>query len=194
MALSKRTRFEVFKRDRFACQYCGRTPPTVVLHVDHIVATANHGSDDPINLVTSCADCNLGKSAVPLDAMHRPLAEQMAEAEERQAQLKAFNALLRKVRAAETAAINRLGKYWFRDIYPDKEYTFGPSRRPSVQRFLKRLPETEILEAIDIAASRIDADERGGDQKRFKYFCGICWTKIRNNDAKGPGEPSDDDV
>jgi 5-methylcytosine-specific restriction endonuclease McrA len=26
MAVSKRTRFEVFKRDRFTCQYCGKRP------------------------------------------------------------------------------------------------------------------------------------------------------------------------
>jgi hypothetical protein len=30
MALSVRTRFEVFKRDEFTCQYCGRKSPDVV--------------------------------------------------------------------------------------------------------------------------------------------------------------------
>lgn len=29
--LSKRIRFEVFKRDSFTCQFCGRTPPEVIL-------------------------------------------------------------------------------------------------------------------------------------------------------------------
>ena len=35
--ISKALRFEVFKRDSFTCQYCGRSAPEVVLEVDHIV-------------------------------------------------------------------------------------------------------------------------------------------------------------
>ena len=34
--MSKKMRFDVFKRDGFQCQYCGSTPPSVVLEVDHI--------------------------------------------------------------------------------------------------------------------------------------------------------------
>lgn len=34
--ISKKTRFEVFKRDSFTCQYCGRTAPDVILEIDHI--------------------------------------------------------------------------------------------------------------------------------------------------------------
>ncbi|MGE0674894.1 MAG: HNH endonuclease, partial [Methylibium sp.] len=66
MAVSVRTRFEVFKRDDFTCAYCGRRSPDVVLQVDHILAVANGGSDDSINLITSCWECNSGKSDVPL--------------------------------------------------------------------------------------------------------------------------------
>lgn len=42
-AISKKTRFEVFKRDRFTCQYCGATPPGVLLHIDHIHPVAEGG-------------------------------------------------------------------------------------------------------------------------------------------------------
>lgn len=59
-------RFNVLKRDAFTCQYCGRTPPEVVLHVDHIVPESEGGRDELDNLLTACADCNLGKSAQPL--------------------------------------------------------------------------------------------------------------------------------
>lgn len=64
--LSKSTRFEVFKRDGFRCQYCGRSAPDVVLEVDHIIPVAKGGDDDIMNLVTSCRDCNRGKSAKEL--------------------------------------------------------------------------------------------------------------------------------
>lgn len=64
MGISKRLRFEIFKRDRFTCQYCGRTAPEVTLHVDHVTPRARGGSDDPSNLRTSCSDCNIAKSDV----------------------------------------------------------------------------------------------------------------------------------
>lgn len=63
MALSVRTRFEVFKRDRFTCSYCGKTPPDVLLECDHIIPRAAGGSDDITNLTTACKECNAGKSA-----------------------------------------------------------------------------------------------------------------------------------
>ena len=59
--LSPKIRFEIFKRDRFTCQYCGRKAPHVELQVDHIIPISQGGSNDFSNLVTSCTDCNLGK-------------------------------------------------------------------------------------------------------------------------------------
>ena len=60
--LSKKTRFEVFKRDSFKCQYCGRSAPDVILEVDHIIPVSEGGKNELLNLVTSCRDCNRGKS------------------------------------------------------------------------------------------------------------------------------------
>jgi hypothetical protein len=59
--ISKKIRFEVFKRDSFKCQYCGRSAPDVILNVDHIVPVAEGGTKDIMNLITSCFDCNSGK-------------------------------------------------------------------------------------------------------------------------------------
>ena len=76
MSLSKRTRFEIFKRDGFTCQYCGQRPPDVVLEVDHIDPCSNGGSDEEINLITSCFACNRGKSDKKLGDIHpRPDAD-----------------------------------------------------------------------------------------------------------------------
>lgn len=63
MAIRPRLRFEVLQRDGFACRYCGSKPPTVTLHVDHIVPRAKGGSDDFENLLTACNRCNSGKAA-----------------------------------------------------------------------------------------------------------------------------------
>lgn len=65
-SISKKTRFEVFKRDSFKCQYCGASAPDVLLHVDHIIPVSRGGACDVVNLVTSCAPCNGGKSNRPL--------------------------------------------------------------------------------------------------------------------------------
>ncbi|MCC2657080.1 MAG: hypothetical protein K0Q76_2188 [Panacagrimonas sp.] len=56
-------RFSVFRRDAYTCRYCGRSAPFVVLHVDHVTAWSKGGSNVVENLVTACADCNLGKGA-----------------------------------------------------------------------------------------------------------------------------------
>lgn len=59
--MNPKLRFEILKRDGFACHYCGRRAPTVVLHVDHLIPRNAGGTDDPDNLIASCSTCNLGK-------------------------------------------------------------------------------------------------------------------------------------
>ena len=61
-------RFHVLRRDGFRCSYCGRTPPDVTLHVDHIVPFSAGGSTTFDNLRASCVECNLGKGASRLEA------------------------------------------------------------------------------------------------------------------------------
>jgi len=70
--LSRKTRFDVFKRDAFICQYCGASAPDVQLHVDHIIPVIDGGSDDLANLITACAACNFGKGARTLDGSGPP--------------------------------------------------------------------------------------------------------------------------
>ncbi len=63
--LSLSMRFQIFERDNFTCQYCGRNVKenNVILTVDHILPKKLGGSDKFDNLITSCRDCNLGKHA-----------------------------------------------------------------------------------------------------------------------------------
>lgn len=68
IAVSKSKRFEIFNRDGFTCQYCGQRPPDVVLELDHMIAVANGGTNEDLNLITSCYDCNRGKSDKALGA------------------------------------------------------------------------------------------------------------------------------
>lgn len=55
-------RFQVLKRDKFTCQYCGRKAPDVVLHIDHVIPWSKVKEHKIENLKVACSDCNLGKS------------------------------------------------------------------------------------------------------------------------------------
>ncbi len=66
--IPKWLRFEVLKRDKFKCQYCGATVTDgAPLHVDHIVPECDGGETSMINLVTACMTCNIGKGTKHLD-------------------------------------------------------------------------------------------------------------------------------
>jgi hypothetical protein len=73
--VSKGLRFDIFRRDGFTCQYCGRHPDDVVLEIDHIRPVIDGGDNDPLNLITACEDCNRGKGKKRLDTPQRPDAD-----------------------------------------------------------------------------------------------------------------------
>ncbi len=88
-SISKKTRFEVFKRDSFTCQYCGQSAPQVVLHVDHIQPVSKNGADELLNYVTACFDCNMGKKDRLLsdDSAVKKQKAQLDDLQERREQL-----------------------------------------------------------------------------------------------------------
>ncbi len=57
------TRFNVFLRDRFICQYCGCKSE---LTFDHLVPRARGGQTRWDNVVTACSPCNLRKGSLSL--------------------------------------------------------------------------------------------------------------------------------
>lgn len=64
-------RFQILVRDGFACRYCGRTSATSELHIDHKFPRSAGGLDSLDNLITSCRECNLGKSDAILSSVVR---------------------------------------------------------------------------------------------------------------------------
>ena len=57
------TRFNVFLRDHFRCQYCTVTLPASELTFDHVLPRAKGGRTSWDNVVTSCQRCNLKKGS-----------------------------------------------------------------------------------------------------------------------------------
>ena len=56
------TRFNVFLRDRFTCQYCGTALPSHDLTFDHVIPRSKGGRTTWANVVAACGPCNLHKS------------------------------------------------------------------------------------------------------------------------------------
>jgi len=59
-------RFQIFQKDNFTCQYCGRKAPNVELQIDHKYPKSKGGKDEIENYITACSECNLGKGDIIL--------------------------------------------------------------------------------------------------------------------------------
>ena len=67
------TRFNVFLRDAFSCQYCGERHPTHDLTFDHVIPRSRGGRTTWENVVTACGACNLRKgSKLPRECHMHP--------------------------------------------------------------------------------------------------------------------------
>lgn len=171
-AVSKRVRFEVFKRDGFECQYCGATPPGSVLHIDHIKPVAEGGQNDSDNLVTACETCNQGKGARLLSSVPASLAQKSSEIAEREAQLRGYREIM------DQKAERIENETWeVAEVLEPGSSEKGFNRRNlfSIGKFIEKLGIHEVKDAAGYAYHR----KPWSENQRFKYFCGICWKKIR---------------
>ncbi len=174
MAVSRRLRFEIFRRDDFACRYCGGRAPEVALTVDHVIPKTLGGVDDPSNLVTCCSACNAGKTSIAPDSPF--VADVAADA-------------IRWRRAIEEAALDWADSRlqldsWIEDV--DEiwgEWRDGgknPLPRPSdwpesIETFIKNglnRPVFEHLIGVTMRKTKVINAEK------WTYFCGCCWTRI----------------
>lgn len=174
MGLSKKLRFEVFKRDGFKCAYCGQTPPSVVLEVDHIEPRSNGGEDDINNLITACFACNRGKSNVQLTSIPPRIEENIEALKEREEQIKAYRKFIKTIENRFNKDIEHINDIYYNQY---KEWGFSEQfKKVSLKKFLTSLPLHEVDDSLRTAISRFPADEN----KVIKYFYGICWNKIKS--------------
>lgn len=168
--ISKGVRFDVFKRDGFRCQYCGRTPPDALLHVDHINPVALGGGNESDNLITACSDCNLGKAATPLSVAPRTLKDRAEETEEREQQIAGYAEIMQARRDRIEADAWEVAEV----LQPGASDGYSTAKLKSIKMFITKIGLHECLEAADLATLRHH------DNRAFKYFCGVCWNKVRD--------------
>ena len=179
MSVSKKIRFEVFKRDGFSCAYCGKSPPKVTLECDHIEPKSKGGSDDINNLITACFDCNRGKRNIPLDKAPAKLQENYEILKEKETQLAEYHKFIQKVERRVAREIKKSDAAYTEN---NPEYELSKKfKRGTVKKFLEYLPVQDVVDAMHSACNRV-SDSSGC----IKYFCGICWNKI-----KGKGFPNE---
>lgn len=177
MAISKKIRFEVFKRDGFKCAYCGKEPPAVMLEVDHIDPKSKGGKDDLNNLLTACFDCNRGKRDIPLDAIPQQLQDNLEVLQQKEEQLKEYRRFIARVQKRENKDIEDINNI-YSEGYPGWE--FNENFKTSVRMFLKNLPKHQVAESLQVSILKFPENTSDNRINCTRYFCGICWNKIKS--------------
>lgn len=150
--LSKKARFEVFKRDKFTCQYCGAKAPDVVLQVDHIEPVAKGGTDDLLNLITSCASCNNGKGARTLsdDSVVARQRDQVAELQERREQLEMMLQWRDDLSRFNEEQVDAIAEY----IAGKSKWQPNDNAKRQIEKWVRKHTIGELFEAIDDSFSQ----------------------------------------
>lgn len=172
--IGKRLRFEVFKRDLFTCQYCGRKPPEVVLEIDHIDPVANGGDNSELNLITACENCNGGKAAnllgnirpsPDMDFLYMEMQQSIAEARRYLAAKSEFDALQDEI---VDGFLSDWG-YIFRYVYLPQASVF--------EIMLRDHSAEEIRRAMGAAGAK--HNKHGSDLRRGEDIIRYMWGCLR---------------
>jgi hypothetical protein len=194
MPFSVRTRFEIFKRDDFTCQYCGRKSPEVVLEADHIVPQCDGGSDDVINGRTSCWECNHGKAGVPLAELvtGEDPHDRSILLLERERQLREYNAVLEHIREQRDIDVWELWGHWQwqRGFKSDQELNTAPKRDTGwLRNVLDHCPKQQIQSFMDYAIFR-----GFDDDLRYVKGCVRNWRQEEHAPPALPEQSNPDDT
>lgn len=176
MAVTKRTRYEVLRRDNNTCRYCGATAPDSPLTIDHVTPVALGGTDTPDNLVAACRDCNAGKASTSPDSKS---VEAVSDDALRWA--KAMQAAL------DTEAQDLSEQAAYREHFEEtwNAWQAGGQPIPKPQDWAATLdqwgripvPVAIIENAVSVAMGNTSL--RNSDAI-WRYFCGVVWRTLDN--------------
>ena len=154
--ISKSTRFEVFKRDSFTCQYCGKSAPDVVLEVDHINPVSKGGDNDISNLITACFDCNRGKRDKKLTENQaiKKQKEELDKLNKRREQLEMMAQWRTELLDLENEEADKIMKLVSDSLGLNSQLT--DTGRVKMKRLIKKYGFEEVLECSLIAYEQYD--------------------------------------
>lgn len=185
-SLSKKIRFEVFKRDSFKCQYCGSKAPDVLLEVDHIKPVSMGGTNDLLNLITSCFDCNRGKSNRELsdNALLEKQRDQLEALQERKEQIEMMFNWQKGLLELDSEVVAQLADYWG-ELVPG--YHLNENGHKSLKKLNNRFEISDIMQAMKLATDQyLEYDSEGviheSVNKAWSKVPGICSNKLREKE------------
>lgn len=160
--LRQSVRFEVFKRDSFCCQYCGKAAPDVVLNCDHIKPVAKGGTNDILNLITACFDCNSGKSDKELSDQSALAKQkrQLDELNEKREQLELLQKYRESVSSIDDDKINYIVELVNLELSSCSVSDFG---RKKIKSWIKKFEYKVVIEAIEISSEQYLKFDAHGD-------------------------------
>lgn len=164
ISLRPKTRFQVFERDNFTCQYCGKKPDEhdVTLEIDHTVSVKDGGTNAIENLVTSCWECNRGKGVKSLLKRTKTvddLEQELDLAKERLKQVKKLN-LVRSNIENTKKQIETATNSWLTDLLPESVPESVSKKLLQGQKKYKFSNET-LSEAVLIAVDKLWPEDKG---------------------------------
>jgi|CXWK01.1.fsa_nt_gi hypothetical protein len=186
--ISKKTRFEIFKRDSFTCQYCGRKAPDVLLVIDHIEPVSKGGTNDILNLITSCQECNAGKSDRRLadTAVVDRQRQQLELLQERKEQIEMMFQWQKGLLDLDNQVTTQLASYWS-EVAPG--YTLSDHGTRTLRQLQRKFNVGEIMVAMQVAADQYLLYEGGmptleSVETAWQKIGGIC--TVRRKEKENP--------
>lgn len=166
--LSTKIRFEVFKRDSFTCQYCGKSAPEIVLHVDHITPVSKGGANDITNLITSCQDCNLGKKDRELsdNAVVQKRKKQLDELQERREQLEMMVEWQYTLMEIETETLDKAAAFWSDILCGFSQLT--EHGMAEVKKLIRRYGLSETMESMRLSCDQYVKWQKDPENEEIK--------------------------
>jgi hypothetical protein len=190
-AISKAVRFEVFKRDKFTCQYCGAKAPDVMLECDHITPHSLTQDNSILNLVTACHACNNGKSDKVLsdDSAIAKQHAQLSQLQERRDQLEMMMQWQRSLVSLDTETVTEIVKFFDEFLHPWS--IASDDNIAIIRKSLKKYTPSEVMEIIrDVTTQHIVmagsmATPESSQAAATAFFNELKYRKGRQEDPEG---------
>jgi len=191
--INPQLRFEIFKRDEFTCQCCGKSTPNVVLYVGYKKPIEEGGTTDENNLETRCYECSAQK---PLEHLS-----------ERREQLEMMIEWKRGWRTYQSDSLELVIEYIHSKM---PGFSLKEKAKKEVGKALKKYNVAKVLDTIDDAAEKtlrydgndelirdsveeyinnihkfLYVDSQPVIRQKMFYVCGICknrfnyWNRVK---------------